>query len=478
MVLVTSGYFRQKEGMKILYIPASFVSSSAMWKLLLLALPLMGSQLASIGIMTADIIMMGQLSAFDLAAGSLGIRFYQPFYFFALGLTAVISPMIAQAIGAKDRQVARRTFRGGLVIGLIAGVIFTPIVINGAPVLIALGQDEDVSYHARDFLFWTALSLPVFFTYLILRFFMMGNQHTTAQFLTTLGGLLVNIVLNPILAHGYYGSPALGLSGIAIATLISYCLMCISLIVYINWHRDFADLEPFVRLWRIDFQLVLRIIRVGVPNAVIIMSETGMFVVAGLMIGTFGTAALVATGIANQVAAITFMVPLAVSQASAVLVGGAAGRNDHQDLAVYGWSAHLLGFCVAVPMTLIYILFPHQLAGLFIAPDDALYDDAIPLILAMFVFVGIFQLVDGLQAIGTAKLRGLNDTKWPAVIALFSYWVIGIGSAFMLAFYFGFGPASVWAGLGFGLFMASILLTLRWQMQLRQIAGGRPILMV
>ena len=69
----------------------SYVTPQSLKQITVLALPLMGSQLASIGIMTSDIIMMGALSAFDLGAGSLAIRFYQPFYFFALGLTAVIA---------------------------------------------------------------------------------------------------------------------------------------------------------------------------------------------------------------------------------------------------------------------------------------------------------------------------------------------------------------------------------------------------
>ena len=85
-----------------------------MKRLCLLTLPLVASQVASFGIMTSDIIMMGQLSVADLASGSLAIRYYQPFYFFTLGLTAVTAPLISQAIGASDAQAARRVFAKGL----------------------------------------------------------------------------------------------------------------------------------------------------------------------------------------------------------------------------------------------------------------------------------------------------------------------------------------------------------------------------
>ena len=452
------------------------VTSQSLWQITLLALPLMGSQLASIGIMTSDIIMMGALSAFDLGAGSLAIRFYQPFYFFALGLTAVISSLVAQARGRDDLQRARRVFRQGLVIALLLSAISMPIVMTGGPILKLLGQSADVADHANGFLIWTALSLPFFFLFFILRFFVTGNQHTTAQFIITLGGLAVNLILNPIFANGFGSLPAMGLEGIAVATLIAYGLMSLCLIIYIEFHRDFRGLKPFSRLWRIDLELMIYIIRLGFPNAIIVMSETGMFIVAGFMVGTFGTAALIATGIANQVAAVTFMVPLAIAQASAITVGKAAGSQDPIKLMSAGWSAFIMGCLVAIPMTLIYILQPEWLAHFFIDDADALYGEVMPILLAMLFYVGLFQLVDGLQVIENAKLRGLNDTKEPAKMALICYWGIGLGCAWLFAFIYEWGPASVWAGLGFGLLASAVILTQRWRVHMREIASGRAIL--
>lgn len=454
----------------------SYVTPQSLKQITVLALPLMGSQLASIGIMTSDIIMMGALSAFDLGAGSLAIRFYQPFYFFALGLTAVIASLVAQAIGSDDFQRARRVFRQGLVIAILLSAVSSPIVMVGTPILKLLGQASDVADHAEGFLFWTALSLPFFFLFFILRFFVTGNQHTTAQFITTLAGLAVNLMLNPVFAHGWGIIPALGLSGIAIATFISYMLMSLCLIIYIEIHRDFKGLKPFSRLWRIDVDLMIYIIRLGFPNAIIVMSETGMFIVAGFMVGTFGTAALIATGIANQIAAVTFMVPLAIAQASAITVGRAAGSQDPVKLISAGWSAFIMGCLVALPMTLIYILQPDWLAHFFIDKADALYHEVMPILLSMLFYVGLFQLVDGLQVIENAKLRGLNDTKEPAKMALICYWGIGLGCAWLFAFIYKWGPASVWAGLGFGLLASAVILTQRWRAHLREIASGRAIL--
>ena len=462
--------------LSLFYIPSHFVSSAMIKKLGMITVPLVGSQLASIGIMTTDIMMMGQLSVFDLASGSLAIRYYQPLYFFFLGLTAVIAPLIAQAIGKKDLGEARRTFRQGLVIAMALGLLFIPLVIYGAPILTLLGQGADVAQNATGFLLWTALSMPLFFLFLVFRFFVIGNQKTTIQLIVTLSGLGMNMVLNPLFSKGGLGVPALGLDGIAIATLLSYLMMNVMMACYVRFHPEFRQFQLFTRLWRIDFGLMARIIRLGIPNAVIVLSETGMFVVAGFMIGTFGTAPLAAAGISNQIAAIAFMVPLGISQAAAILVGRAAGENSVSDVGKAGWSAHILGLIIAVPMTAILLLFPDWLTGFFITEEDPNYDATLPFVVAMLFFVGLFQLFDGLQIIAGAKLRGINDTKIPAMIALLCYWGVGIGTAYLFAFWFDFGPASIWGGLGIGLGAAALITTWRWAWHLSQIAKGRQIL--
>lgn len=460
----------------LLYIPSDYISWQIMRQLAKLMTPLIASQIASFGIMTADIIMMGSLSVADLASGSLAIRYYQPFYFFTLGLTAVITPLIAQAIGGGEPDTARRVFRQGLVIAILLSLITMPLVAYGAPVLRALGQGEEVALRAEPFLFWTALTIPQFFLFLIFRFFVIGNQKTNFQLLVTLTGLGVNLLLNPLFAFGGFGVAAFGLKGVAMATMASYAVMNLMMIAYVQYHPDFRDFKPFRRLWRLDFTLMRRIIKLGIPNAIIVMSETGMFVIAGFMVGLFGTNALAATGVANQIAAMAFMVPLGLSQATATLVGRAAGKHDALLVGKTGWSAHILGVVIALPMTLILLIFPESFANLFLQPTDENYADTLKIIVSMLFFVGLFQLVDGMQVIAGAKLRGINDTKIPAIIALICYWGVGVGSAYLLAFPLGFGPASIWGGLGIGLACASIITTWRWARHLDQIHKGRAIL--
>ncbi|EHI48830.1 putative efflux protein, MATE family [SAR116 cluster alpha proteobacterium HIMB100] len=438
-----------------------------------LALPLCIAQLASIGIMTADVVMMGQLSTLDLAAGSLAVRLYQPFYFFSLGLLSVISALVAQSIGADQPDTARRVFRQGLILSSGLGAVFMMPVLAGEQLMLFFGQSEDIAGRAADYLFWSAFGLPASLVFLTMRFFTMGHGRAGPQLLATFAGLAFNMVANPVLAYGYGLLPALGLGGIALATTLTYFVMCFCLGLIIKVDAPFAQTKPYQRWWVIDLSLMKKIIQVGWPNGFLVMSETGMFVVAAFIIGLFGAAPLAAAGIANQIAAMAFMIPLSVAQACVIRVGRSAGAVHLAGVKQYGNGGIWLGCLIVIPLTCGIWLFAEQLGFLFIQPDDKLSAQTIALIIPMLWITALFQLGDSLQAIITASLRGLNDTRMPALYGFICFWIISLGSGVVMAFWLGWGPVAVWAGLGLGLTLNAAILALRWWRRLHAVEAGK-----
>ena len=438
-----------------------------------LALPLCIAQLASIGIMTADVVMMGQLSTLDLAAGSLAVRLYQPFYFFSLGLLSVISALVAQSLGADQPDTARRVFRQGLILSSGLGAVFMMPVLAGEQLMLFFGQSEDIAGRAADYLFWSAFGLPASLVFLTMRFFTMGHGRAGPQLLATFAGLAFNMVANPVLAYGYGPLPALGLGGIALATTLTYFVMCFCLGLIIKVNAPFAQTKPYQRWWVIDLSLMKKIIQVGWPNGFLVMSETGMFVVAAFIIGLFGAAPLAAAGIANQIAAMAFMIPLSVAQACVIRVGRSAGADHLAGVKQYGNGGIWLGFLIVIPLTCGIWLFAEQLGFLFIQPDDKLSTQTIALIIPMLWITALFQLGDSLQAIITASLRGLNDTRMPALYGFICFWIISLGSGVVMAFWLGWGPVAVWAGLGLGLTLNAAILALRWWRRLHAVEAGK-----
>ena len=94
--------------------------------------------------------------------------------------------------------------------------------------------------------------------------------------------------------------------------------------------------------------------------------------------------------------------------------------------------------------------------------------------LQYIVIAAIFQLVDGLQVVAAGALRGLQDTRVPMWMAIFSYWVPGFGTSYYLGFHTSLEGTGVWIGFAVGLTFATVLLTGRWLMRERLGLTSRP----
>lgn len=457
--------------------PFALPPSSVLAEIGRFALPLCIAQFASIGIFTADLWMMGQLSTFDLAAGSLAVRLYQPFYFVSLGLLSVISALVAQSLGADQPAIARRVFRQGLILSAGLGLIFMIPLLAGETLMLALRQSPEIAAHAKDFLFWLAFGLPASLIFLAMRFFTMGHGETRPQLIATFVGLGFNLCANPILAHGLFGLPEMGLGGIAVTTTLTYVIMCLYLGLMIKMKRPLAATHPYQRWWVIDIPIMKKIIQIGWPNGFLVMSETGMFSFAAFLIGLFGAAPLAAAAISNQIAAMVFMIPLSVAQACAVKVGRAAGAGNPHRVNSYGNGGISLGCLIAVPLTVAIFFFAERLGLLFIKPTDQLSAQTIALVVPMLWITALFQLGDSLQVIATANLRGLNDTRVPAFYGFICFWIVSLGSGFVMAFMLEWGPASIWAGLGLGLTLNAVILIVRWWRRMHLVKSGHAYLL-
>ena len=446
-------------------------------KTLTLAIPLALGQLMSIGINTADIIAMGQLGTHELAAGSLAARYFQPFFFMGMGLMLAVGPLVAQGLGGNDDRLVRRAFRQGLFLAIALGLVFILPIATGRTVLIWLGQDPDILVHADEFLFWLAVGIPFVFIYFVARQYVISHQRPVPQVVAAALGLGANIIANHMLIHGIGPFPAMGLNGIALSTSVIYLLMGGGLLIYIHLSPHYRASVAFYRIWVMDWHITWRMLKIGTPIGLTIVAETGMFIAAALMIGLFGTAPLAASAIANQIAAVAFMIPLALGQASSVRVGHFAGANDRNNIGRAAWAAMIAALAVTCFIALFIALFPVPLIELFLGAADLLTEDVISLAIPLVMITALFQTVDGAQVIGISVLRGLNDTKWPALLSVGSFWGIGVISGAILAFYFDGGPVGLWLGLLIGLTAAALSLGWRMHRSIQRINSGGSILM-
>jgi MATE family multidrug resistance protein len=205
-------------------------------------------------------------------------------------------------------------------------------------------------------------------------------------------------------------------------------------------------------------------IKLGWPIGLTMALEMGVFALAAYFMGWIGAPAVAAHAIALQLAALTFMVPLGLGQAATVRVGLALGRQDERGITRAGWTAWVVGVAFMGAMALVMWNIPRTLVTLFLkdVPANAA---VIALAISFLRVAAAFQLVDGAQVIGAGMLRGLHDTRWPLLFAIFGYWVVGLGIGAWLAFAEDWNGVGIWVGLASGLAAVAALMLARWIMR-------------
>jgi MATE family multidrug resistance protein len=202
-------------------------------------------------------------------------------------------------------------------------------------------------------------------------------------------------------------------------------------------------------------------VRLGAPIGVQFSLEFGAFGAIGVLMGWLGTEAMAGHQVALNLSSLTFMVPLGVSQASAVLVGQRVGREDPAGARRSAGAGLLLGVSFMTLAAIGFLLFPEALAAVYSgeAPVAAVAAALIPL-------AGVFQVFDGTQVVASGVLRGVGDTRAPMVVNLLGFWCVGMPVSLALGFGSGRGPVGLWWGLVAGLAAVAVFLLARVRVRL------------
>lgn len=429
---------------------------------LALGIPLIGAQLAQLGIHTTDMIIVGQLGAEQLAAMVLAGQFFFVVFIFGSGFSVAVVPMVANAYGQGDATSARRALRMGMWVAIVYWLLALSVFLNAEPILISLGQNPEVAKLAGDYLAISQFGLLPASLFYVMRGLVSAIGRAGVILYVTIAMLVINGVLAYGLVLGHFGLPAMGMNGAAVVAVLVNTLSFILIVAYIQMREETRRYELFVRFWRPDWSALWDVLRLGLPIGITVLAETMLFAAASILMGQIGTIELAAHGIALQLASIAFMIPVGLAQAATVRIGVAHGRGDYVNLVRAAITVYCVACIIALSGGILFALAPDFLAKWFL--DERLPEAAQVLAYAssLVVIAGIFQLVDGIQAVAAGLLRGLKDARIPAILAIISYWPIGFTLAWVAAFPLGFGGRGVWLGFVVGLTAAAILLTVRF----------------
>jgi multidrug resistance protein, MATE family len=184
--------------------------------------------------------------------------------------------------------------------------------------------------------------------------------------------------------------------------------------------------------------------------------EIGAFGTVAVLMGWLGIVQVAAHQVAINLASLTFMVPLGVSSAAAVMVGHAVGRGDPDGVRRSTSAALIVGAGFMSLTAVLFISVPGWLAGVYTSEARVL-----ELAVLLLPIAGVFQVFDGLQVVSLGLLRGLGDTRVPMVVNVLGFWCLGIPVSLWLGFVVGFGAVGLWWGLVLGLAIVAVFLMLR-----------------
>lgn len=413
--------------------------------------------LVQVGLMTMgalDTVMVGRVSATDLAAVAVGNLYYFGIAVFGMGTLFALDPVVSQAVGANDAVGVARGVQRGLALAVALTVFAMVLLLPAGAFLTLARQPADVVPVAAGYTRGLIAGVFPFYGFIVMRQSLQAMGRLRAILITVVAANGVNLFLNWVLIFGHLGAPPMGAVGSAWGTSVSRWVMMLLLMAF-GWPLLRPSLRP---LRRDAFALVplTRLLRVGAPIGAQQWLEFGVFGAAGLLMGWIGTVAVASHQVALQLAALTFMIPVGVGQATGVIVGQAIGRADPPAARRAVGAGLVTGVGFMTLTAIMFLTLPEPLSRAFSNSTEVVAAAALLLPIA-----GVFQVFDGVQVVAAGALRGAGDTRIPMILNLVGFWLVGLPLCALLGFGTGLGPRGIWWGLASGIGVVAILLSIR-----------------
>ena len=430
-----------------------------------LALPLAAAQAGTQLMSVVDIAVLGRYGAKELAGSGLANAMFFAVSILGMGVVMGVDPMISQSIGARDYAAARRTLWQGVWLALIVSAVLTVPLLLFPLVLPIVGVQQELIEPATEYLVIRTTGLAPFLLFIVVRSYLQAHHATRPLLVSMIVCNVFNLFADIVLVFGgrilpewtgpLRNIPSLGAAGAAVATVIGAIIQLVIVASAVSGiHAGSEGATP--RRW--NKPEMSRAFAVGWPLALQMGAEVGIFALVGLLAGRLGTMDLAAHQLVISVASFTFTVALGVAAAGSVRVGIGVGAQDRLAARSAGHAAFAGGIIVMAVAALLFVMIPAELSRL-LTDNTSVIAVAVPL----FMVAAVFQLSDGVQAVGAGVLRGAGDTRFALVANLFGHWAIGFPIAIFLGFYRKMGIVGLWWGLCAGLTAVAVLLFIRFE---------------
>jgi MATE family multidrug resistance protein len=433
-----------------------------------LTLPLAASYLAEMAMSFTDTVVVARLGPLELGAAGLAATIFFSLLLACMGVISMVGVFAAEAHAKNDMAAVAASVRQGYWVSLLLSVPAMALSWHLAPILGLLDQDPAILPFVEAYVQAVLWCFLPYMLITVLRGFLTALAHTMPILIVTAASVVLNLLANYALVFGHFGFPALGVAGAGWATSIVCWAMLGGLVLYIELTPRFRAYGVTRRLLAIDWPVIARMLRLGLPAGGMTVAENTMFTVVALLMWVLGTAELAANQAASTFLSILFMVPVAIGQAAATRVALAQGLKNVPFMRRVGVVAIVATAIYMVFVALLIWAFPAPIARIFLDPAQAGNEAVIDVTIGLLVIAAISQVSDGIQVVAAGALRGIGDTAWPFLFGLFGFGVVGLGAGTYFAFGLELGARGLWLGVALGLTVSAAVFTWRFHVLSRR----------
>lgn len=401
-------------------------------ELLNIALPIIMGNLGFILIGAGDVLIAGRHSTDTLAAISIATAITNCIQTFGIGLIVSVSPLLSNYRG--ENKSAKKYFYPTLRFSMFLAFLVMLAVLAFIPLIDLMHFEAHLVPMIKQYMFITAFATFGGYLHAAVKEFLQAFEIVMFPNLVTAIAVILNVLLNVVLVFGYGPIPSLGVLGLAIASFVVRYFMGFVLLIYCFRLMNFKNYK--------DFDYYKSLIKIGIPISCAILVEFIAFNSIAIFMGRVSGVYAAAQNLVCTLTTVSFMVPLAISNAIAVKVGFANGAGNINDLKKYSFVGVVMSVGFMACSAMIFATFPEFLVSLF-TQDSTLVKISVPVIYVL----ALFQVFDGLQVALSGIFKGIKKTGVVLLANFIAYWLISIPLGYTLAFHFGLNLKGFWYGL-------------------------------
>ena len=353
-----------------------------------------------------DSIFVAQIGEEAITAVSLAFPFQQLMMSVGIGTAIGVNAFLARSLGAKEFSRVNKIANNGLLLAFLSFIAFFMMGLLLSDKLITIQTDnQEIISHGPVYLRICLVGSLGIFTQLMFERLLQATGKTMYTMIAQLSGALINIILDPIMIFGWFGMPAMGLAGAALATVISQYVGAL-VVAYLCIRKE-KDIDIGFRYMKPDFKIIRDIYAVGIPSIIMISISSITIFSMNQILGKFSITAVALLGIYFKLQSFIYMPVFGLNNGIIPIVAYnyGAGNKERMRKTIF------LGMRYAVTImligTLIMMVYPDKLLGMFNASDQMMDIGrvAFRIICISFPFAAISIISIGVfQAIGKGTL--------------------------------------------------------------------------